>query len=253
YGGGLKINTADNAALGIRVVTGAESSGNPYLNPWRATNFDASTEYYFGDASMAYVGVFKLDVDSFVTGGKTKGSFPDQDGVIRREVDVSQPIQGKGASIEGLEVGTKLAFSDFSDGFLSNFGVDSNYTYSPSEQAAKDLSGDKLPFNDNSENQFNLIGWYQDEKLQVRVAYNYRSDRLVGQAAGAVAQFQKAIGYVDANVSYDVLDNVTVYLNGSNITGEIEEYYADFSTGDTQYLSQNEFEPRYTLGVRAKF
>jgi len=253
YGGGLKINTADNAALGIRVVTGAESSGNPYLNPWRATNLDASTEYYFGDASMAYLGVFKLDVDSFVTGGKTKGSFPDQDGVIRREVDVSQPIQGKGASIEGLEVGTKLAFSDFSDGFLSNFGVDSNYTYSPSEQAAKDLSGDKLPFNDNSENQFNLIGWYQDEKLQVRVAYNYRSDRLVGQAAGAVAQFQKAIGYVDANVSYDVLDNVTVYLNGSNVTGEIEEYYADFSTGATQYLSQNEFEPRYTLGVRAKF
>jgi len=253
YGGGLKINTADNADLGIRVVTGAESSGNPNLDPWRATNLDLASEYYFGDASMAYLGLFSIDIDSFVTNGKTRGSFPDQDGVIRREVDVSQPIQGKGGTIEGLEIGTKLAFSDFTDGFFGNFGVDTNYTYSPSEQEGKDLSGEPLPFNDNSENQFNLIGWYQDDKLQMRIAYNYRSDRLVGGATGGVLQYQDATAYVDANISYDILDDVTVYLNGSNITGEIETYYADFSNGDTQYLSQNEFEPRYTLGVRAKF
>ena len=253
YGGGLKINTADNAELGIRVVTGAESSGNPYLDPWRSTNYDLSTEYYFAEASMVYLGLFKLEIDSFVTSGKTRGSFPDQDGVIRREVDVSQPVQGKGGTIEGLEVGTKLAFSDYTDGFFGNFGVDTNYTYSPSEQEGTNLVGEKLPFNDNSENQFNLIGWYQGERLQMRIAYNYRDDRLVGMATGKVAHYQEATGYVDANISYDLFDNVTVYLNGSNITGEIEEYYADFGTGATQYLSQNEFEPRYTLGVRAKF
>lgn len=253
YGGGLKINTADNAALGIRVVTSADSSGNPGLNPWRATNLDASAEYYFGDASMAYVGLFKVDIDSFVTNGKTRGSFPDQDGVIRREVDVNQPIQGKGGTIEGMEVGVKYAFSEIADGFFGNFGVDANYTYSPSEQEGEDLSGNKLPFNDNSENQFNLIGWYQDDKLQARIAYNYRDDRLVGGATGGLLQYQKATAYVDANISYDILDNVTIYVNGSNITGEIEDYYVDFSNGDTQYLSQNEFEPRYTIGVRAKF
>ena len=44
-----------------------------------------------------------------------------------------------------------------------------------------------------------------------------------------------------------------VYLNGSNITGEIEDYYIDFGAGPTQYWQQNEFESRYTLGFRAKF
>jgi hypothetical protein len=55
------------------------------------------------------------------------------------------------------------------------------------------------------------------------------------------------------NVSYNVRDNVTVYFNGSNVSGEIENYYVKFADGKTQYFSQNEFEPRYTLGIRAKW
>src|SRR3546814_1706497 len=98
YGGGLQIFTADSqgptpenpnaAPLGVRQVTGASSSGNPYLNPWRSNNYDLAIEYYLGRASMFNVGLFKLDINSFVTTGTDKGSFPDQDGVIRREVPV---------------------------------------------------------------------------------------------------------------------------------------------------------------------
>src|SRR3546814_2402186 len=74
------------APLGVRQVTGASSSGNPYLNPWRSNNYDLAIEYYLGRASMFNVGLFKLDINSFVTTGTDKGSFPDQDGVIRHEV-----------------------------------------------------------------------------------------------------------------------------------------------------------------------
>ncbi|MNL69490.1 hypothetical protein D3C87_1943590 [compost metagenome] len=55
------------------------------------------------------------------------------------------------------------------------------------------------------------------------------------------------------NLSYDVRKNVVVYLNGSNVTGEIENYYVRFADGKTQYFSQNQFEPRWTLGIRAKW
>jgi outer membrane receptor protein involved in Fe transport len=131
--------------------------------------------------------------------------------------------------------------------------VDANTTYSPSKSNEKDLSGNELPFYDNSEKQFNLIGWYQADKLQARIAYNYRSKRYNGEATQGVRLFADATAYVDANISYDVLDDVTVYLNASNITGEMERYQLDFSKGDTQFASINEFEARYTLGVRAKF
>jgi hypothetical protein len=38
------------------------------------------------------------------------------------------------------------------------------------------------------------------------------------------------------NVSYNVRDNITVYFNGSNVTGEIENYYVKFADGKTQYF-----------------
>jgi len=58
---------------------------------------------------------------------------------------------------------------------------------------------------------------------------------------------------VDANITYDVNDMVTVYANGSNVFGEIEEYYFEFEPGQKQFHSRNQFEPRYMLGVRARF
>ncbi|MBI1682049.1 TonB-dependent receptor [Caulobacter hibisci] len=261
YGGGLKINTADCGASlpNVRCVTGAEASGNPDLDPWRSQNFDVAAEYYFGQASMLNITAFRLKIDSYVTGGTIKGSFPDQDGVIRREVDVSLPLQGDGGEVKGLEVGAKVAFSDVipDTPILRNFGVDTNYTFSPSEEARIDLSGEKLPFFDNSKHQFNFVGWYQDDKLQARVAYNFRTDRLAGTMGGGggrtIPVMQDATGYVDVNVSYQVRDNVTVYFNGSNVTGEIEDYYLKFAKGKEQYSSQNEFEPRYVIGVRAKW
>jgi len=261
YGGGLSIFTSDcGAALpNVRCVTGASASGNPNLDPWRSQNFDGAIEYYFGRASMLNISAFKLKIDSFVTGGTTTGRFPDQDGVIRRDVVVTLPLQGDGGEVEGLEVGGKLAMSDIlpDAGLLSNFGVDSNYTYSPSEESRLDLAGEKLPFFDNSKHQFNLVGWYQDEKLQARVAYNYRTERLSGTMGGGgnrvVPIFQDKTGYVDVNVSYNVRENITVYFNGSNVTGEIEDYYLQFAEGKTQYDHQNEFEPRYTIGLRARW
>ncbi len=261
YGGGLSIFTSDcGAALpNVRCVTGASSSGNPNLDPWRSQNFDGAIEYYFGRASMLNISAFKLKIDSFVTGGTTTGRFPDQDGVIRRDVVVSLPLQGDGGEVEGLEIGAKLAMSDIlpDAGLLSNFGLDSNYTYSPSEEKRLDLAGEKLPFFDNSKHQFNLVGWYQDDKLQARVAYNYRTERLSGTMNGGgnrvIPIFQDKTGYVDVNVSYNVRENVTVYFNGSNVTGEIEDYYLQFAKGKTQYDHQNEFEPRYTVGLRARW
>jgi TonB-dependent receptor len=257
YGGGLKINTADcGAALpNVRCVTSAEASGNPMLDPWRSQNFDGAVEFYFGRASMLNISAFKLKIDSFVTNGTTTGRFPDQDGVIRRTVNVTLPIQGDGGEVKGLELGAKLAVSDIiaDAGIFSNFGVDTNYTYSPSKESRTGLDGKKLTFQDNSKHQFNLVGWYQDDKLQARVAYNYRTDRLSEVMSNNIPIYQDSSGYVDVNVSYNLRDNVTLYVNGSNVTGEIEDYYAKFAAGKTQYIKQNEFEPRYTLGVRARW
>ena len=261
YGGGVSIATHDNQLLNRREVTSVSFGGNPDLPPWRSSNFDFSAEYYLGKASMVNLALFDLEIESFVTGGTAlsqPGDYQNSDGSPAGPVPVSLPIAGHGGQVSGLEVGGKFAFKDFlSSGLLSNFGVDANYTLSPSHGQAKGLDGERLPFIDNSKHQFNLIGWYQDKRLQVRVAYNYRSERfsqLNGLTAGSnVPIFAEPTNYVDVNATWNVNDRVSVYVNGSNVTGEVEKYYYHFGDASKQYAYQNEFEPRYTLGVRAKW
>ena len=258
YGEGLRLNNALDSVAGSPtegqfIVTGGSLAGNPNLDPWRSTNYDLSVEYYPGKASMISAAIFRVEIDSFTISETIDMEMPDADGVVRRSVPISTLAQGDGGTLEGFEVGTKIAFSDFidSDSLLVNFGIDSNFTYSPSEGSGTDIYGNQNMFNDNSERQFNFIGWYQGDRFEARIAYNYRSERLAGQGGwGALNLFQEDTAYVDVSASYDINDIFTVYAQGSNITGEYEDYYLQW---EDQYAFQNYYETRYIVGVRAKF
>ncbi len=270
YGSGLSIatndspgvipgdpTTADNAPIGVRQVTSAGSSGNPGLNPWRSDNYDAAIEYYVGRASLFNIGVFRLDIASFVTTQTVNdGQFPDGDGVIRRTVPFTRPIQGEGGTIEGVEVGARVAFSDFigDAALIRNFGFDANFTYAPSSQNEdlRQRDGESVPFFDNSKTQVNFALWYQDSNLQARVAYNRRSPRLAGQVQ-QIYIYQDTTNYFDANITYSFNDQFQIFGNASNFLGEIERYYYRFDDDNTQTSYFNEFEPRYSAGVRVKF
>ena len=235
------------------IVIGGNADGNPALNPWEATNYDLSLEYYLGGASALSVGWFYVDVESFIESGSIDLALPDQDGVVRRSVPVSTSVQGDGGVLKGVELAAKLAFADFVDNeLLAGFGIDANYTYSPSSSGNTSLNGDDLPFQDNSEDVFNLVGWYEAGPFQARLAYNFRSERVAGfnQTWGSGTLWQDSTAYVDASASYDITDNISVFLNASNITGEKETYYLEWKD---QFAWQNEYEARYTLGVRATF
>ncbi|WP_020210888.1 TonB-dependent receptor [Gilvimarinus chinensis] len=258
WGGGLSPSYAidsnpESETYNKFIVTTASSSGNPELDPWQATNYDISLEYYLGGASALSAGWFYIDVESFIESGSVTMALPDQDGVVRREVPVSTSVQGDGGVLKGIELAAKLAFADFVDNdLLAGFGVDANYTYSPSSSGNQGLNGDDLPFQDNSKDVINLVGWYEAGPFQARLAYNFRSERVVGfnQTWGEGTLWQDSTAYVDASASYDINDNISVFLNASNLTGEKETYYLEWKD---QFAWQNEYETRYTVGVRATF
>ncbi|WP_027330032.1 TonB-dependent receptor [Marinimicrobium agarilyticum] len=257
WGGGLSPSYAIDSEEGSPtegqfIVIGASADGNPDLEMWNATNFDLSAEYYLGSASALTAGWFYVEVDSFIESGTVEMALPDQDGVVRRTVDVSTSVQGDGGVLKGTELAAKLAFGDFTDGALRDFGTDINYTYSPSNSGNTGLNGETLPFQDNSEHVFNLVGWYEAGPWQARIAYNYRSKRVVAfnQTWGEGTLWQEPTAYVDASFSYDINDVASVFFNASNITNEQEEYYLEW---EDQFAWQNEYEARYTVGVRATF
>jgi TonB-dependent receptor len=197
--------------------------------------------------------LFHIDIKSFIARSSVDMALPDQDGVVRRTVPVGINVQGQGGSIDGAEVGVKHAFLEL-PGFWSHFGIDANYTYSPSDSGNKDLNGETVPFLDNSKVQANVALWYETDKFQARVALNRRSKRAAGLnqvwSTQGLTLYQSPTEYVDASVSYDINPMFTVYLQGLNLTDEYENYYFQW---EDQPAYQQQYERRFILGVRGHF
>ena len=259
WGGGLNPTYAidTSGSTPIFRVTGGSSSGNPLLDPWRATNFDLSAEYYLGRASLISVAGFYIKVDSFVQSGAViRTDLPDNDGVVRgRAVSISTPLQGDSGTLKGIEAQWQQSFTDlsFMPRFLSNFGFNLNVTFSPSNTGTQDLAGNNVPFQDNSRIQTNAVGFYQDSHFQARIAWNYRSKRAASQNFGGVTGlelYQQPTSYVDASLSYDFNPHLTIYAQGSNLTKEYERYYLVYPD---EKAYNNLYERRLTFGARMKF
>lgn len=258
WGGGLNVGYAIDTTVNPPIfrAQSAQQRGNPNLDPWRSSNFEASLEYYTGRSSMLAAGAFYIKVDSFIVNTTIlRSDIPDNDGVVRNTaLPVSTITQGAGGTLKGLEFSARQALTDYGvNGFLGGFGIDANYTLSLGDAGGVDLAGNKQPFQDNSKHQVNAALWYEAGPFSLRVAYNYRSKRLQSQNWSGIkglSVYQRATNYFDASISYDVTDNFTLYGQASNFTGEKERYYL---TWEDQVGWDNIYERRFVAGVRAKF
>jgi TonB-dependent receptor len=231
WGGGLQLNysLSETPTGPIFRVADGTSSGNPDLNPWRSRNFGASLEYYINPTSMLSLALFRINVDSFIKNGSvTNCTLPDEDGVVRNHcIVITEPVQGTGNSIKGAEFDYRQGFT-FLPGILSKTGMEVNATYAPSKSGERDLAGKEIPFQDNSTKSGNFILWYQDDRFQARVAYNYRSRRAVMDSVGGITgleMYEAPQKYVDASISYKLSKYAEIFLDGTNLTNEYQRYY----------------------------
>lgn len=254
WGGGKTVGKAINGDCDcLRVVSGS-LSGNPNLAPWRSKNLSLSTEWYSGEASMAFLALYKIDIESFTTAGTVWIDEPDTDGVHRGPWPFSTQLQGEGGYVQGIEIGMKTVFSDYTDvRVLKNFGLDVNYTYSDSGYDANDSVFGDLPFPGNSKDTYNLVVWYEQDAFSTRLAWNSRSPRLIttgSEDVGGQSLYQDTYSQLDFSATYHATDRVDLYLYGANITEEVQQTYLQFPG---QKVFRNEYESRWTLGVRADF
>ena len=256
WGGGLQLNYSllETTQGPIYSVATGSSTGNPNLNPWRSTNFGASFEYYINPTSMVNLELYRINVQSFIKNGSVNYcNLPDEDGVVRPHcVAITQPIQGSGSSIQGVEFDYRQGFT-FLPGFLSNTGMELNFTYAPSKTGQTDLAGNEIPFQDNSTESGNFILWYQNKRFQARVAYNYRSKRAFQEDVGGITgmeEYEAPQRYLDASVAYKVSKYAELFVNGTNLTNEYQRFYLVWSDQPGHSLFS---ERMYTFGVRGQW
>jgi TonB-dependent receptor len=220
------------------------NGGNPYLKPLRADQFDMSLEWYRSQTSVAYVAGFYKSVDGFIQNLSRTQSIEGHDFLI------TSPQNGANGQVKGYEVGYQTFF-DFLPAPFDGFGAQANYTYVDSS-APSPIPGQSVPLENLSKNSYNLVALYDSGSLSARLAYNWR-DKYVSTTSGDAANrplIVKAMGQLDASISYDLSSAVTIGLDAQNLTrNELKDYYG------TPLLpkSVNAFDRTFELSIRASF
>jgi len=237
------ITIASQAASNLDTGTG--SRGNPQLDPEIADQFDLSYEWYFADQSMLSFTYFNKNIQNSVFNTiVTEAVF---DPKLGQSVDVAytQPINGRGAEVQGLEIGYQQTFG--------NYGVIANYTFtdaeSKDERDAVNNPGSGL-VKDVSEHLMNLSGYYENEFMSARLSYNYRSEYYNGINYFGSEYYTEAAGQFDASASFTVAEGVDVILEAVNLTDEsVEQYHIEEGNPTNTYKNGR----RLVVGVNMNF
>jgi iron complex outermembrane recepter protein len=237
---------------------GGSDNGNPDMKPWRATVYNSSAEWYFSENAILGMGVFLIDVQTAVASYQAQRNFADADGINRgRSVNVWTTGNVDASDLMGFELGYKQPFTFFENAFLKSLGIEFNYTYSDSESPDIDVEGNALPLPSNSKHQSNTILWYDKDGLNMRIAYNWRSEEYVGRVGlntnGVplnLGNWNESVGYLDAQINYWVNEHLSFSLSGTNLTSQDRKSYAQF---ENQFQSLWVQERRYTIGMSLSF
>lgn len=277
----------------LRFIGGTASRGNPDLKPFESTNFDLSVEWYYGEGSYVSAGYYRKNVDNFIGQSSfTETTFDlahpahgpryeeavaavgtddaaavlaymqEQYGTVvgsaaegdaSAEFTVIAPVNEKNATIDGFEFAVQHMFGD------SGFGGIVNFTTVDGDIAYDNFNTNKCDGCDNQfallglSDSFNIVGFYDKNGLQARIAYNWRDDFLNSTFDGAGERnpvYTEAYGQLDANVSYEIRDDLSVFVEGINLTDETQRLYGRH---DNMMIGAIQSGARYNLGVRYSF
>lgn len=272
----------DNAYLRNFLNIGIDSSsgnltgqtGNPFLLPATAWQFDASLEWYFAPVGSLTLNGFYKTIENFFYQQVTNRTITNN--------GISQPISVRGPAnfdgtgkIKGFEIAYQQTY-DFLPGLLNGLGVQANYTYIDSSGLPNSfLNGGglannstippgSLPLEQLSKHNVNATVFYEKGPLSMRAAYNWRS-RFLLTAADVIfpyySIFNEPTGQLDASIFVNVggllglPGDVRVGVQGVNLLNEVTRTTQAF-TGDPDLLAPRSYfmnDRRFSFILRGNF
>ncbi|QCQ98675.1 TonB-dependent receptor [Brevundimonas sp. SGAir0440] len=242
----------------VSPTTRTVSYGNPLLDPFRATNYDFSVEWYFQTEGLLAAAVFYKDIDSFIT-SETVGIPYNQLGLPNELLQgaasptdifqVTRRLNGEGGALKGIEIQYQQPFT-FLPGLWSNFGFTGNVTWVDSEVSYGSAGKNRLT--GQSKNTANATLYYEDGPFQARVSIAHRSQYLLS-FPGANGNSEEGVNdttNVDASMSYEFTPNLTFSLEGINLTDAYTDRYVDVTNRVSDYRHTGR---EIAVGLRWKY
>lgn len=224
-------------ALNVPNPTG--SAGNPLLKPTLANQYDLSYEWYLDDASIVSAAYFFKDISSYIdTEVFVEQRLREEDNTWV-DVAFNKPTNGKGGTVSGIELAATHSFDN-------GVGLTANYTYTDAENDDPEAYTPGV-----SRNMYNLSAFFENDLLSARVMYNFRTDWYKGKHNNGNDLFNDDFGQVDATISFNLMEGLSVNFEALNLTDEEVTEYAD--DNQSRLMSIYENGRRFTAGIRYTF
>jgi TonB-dependent receptor len=254
------------------------------IKPYTSDSYDMSLEWYNRPGGLISVAAYRKEIKGYIgpitdqsvlcpasgkidgidvdlgtltvdtSGGTPKcissNKFVGAGGTLKNaQVNISGKTNQSPMTVTGFEFNIQQNF-DFLPGFWKNFGGAFNYSYTKID--GKDTAGNKITLPSVSENNLNVIGYYESDKFGVRLVYNWRDkyDLAAGNSFVGDARTVKARSQLDASASYNVTDDLTVSVDAFNLTDATRSEYEN----DPMLPRRIDYDGRtYQVTLRAKF
>ena len=225
-GAGFGTPTCD--AQGCR-VTGP----NPDIKPLTSDNLDASWAWYFARRSMVGVDLFYSRIQGYAKTGTSGGATVDlwDPAAQAMKTYAVQTSQQQGAHIAGLELSYEQPIG------TTGFGITSNVS------RAHTKVDDGRPMVGASEWAANLGGYFENDKVSLRLVANYRSEYVNSSTAPAPTANSQGLYSVNGvlmptaptmaapvttlafNASWNITRNLLLAFDATNLTNVKRAYY----------------------------
>ncbi|MDF2179026.1 TonB-dependent receptor [Aliiglaciecola sp. CAU 1673] len=239
------------------------TKGSPYLDPFRATQFDLSYEHYFEEEGAVTVALFWKDIESLVEKqffgpDQTGQAFFDNLGIDIPEGQVAGAFEtfvnnDKGGYIRGIELAGTKTFTNL-PGVFAGLGLSASYSYTESETeiSGGNLFGTNQPLPGLSENVWSTTVFWDIGNFSTHVNVRYRDEFVLnlpipGSSTPVLSQEYTT---VDAQASYAFENGFDIVFSVHNLTDEanVVEYNQPGQLGE-----YTEFGRQFYLGLNYKY
>jgi TonB-dependent receptor len=261
--------SALNPSIIVNTVSGTGSVGNPDLKPQTADSFDLSLERYFNSTNYVALGVFDKEIKGFVSGivdCEAVPTAPAYGGAIANgcpsgQYQVTKSVNAEKGYARGFELSGQYFFGK-QFGWLKDFGLSGSYTWVDTRNpinigtpAAPRIVDSQQPF--VSKNSASVAGLYENQAISARVVYTWRDEQvLFGASPNPIdGRYIGAYGILDASFNYELANNLTLSLTGSNLTNKaLNRFVGEPGAYATGIERQHYVNGRsYSIGLRYKF
>ncbi|HIE1099606.1 MULTISPECIES: TonB-dependent receptor [Stenotrophomonas] len=251
YPGGLSYYS-DEYSNDRRVAGGAVNPGwygsgsNKELEPFKATQYDLSLEWYFKPGAVAGIGVFRKDVKNF-----TVPVVRDQQMNVGGQSVTVQKYETQANGRDGVSQGVEI-YGQYTLDF--GLGFQANYTYNDTNLASVEINGEQIgssPLVGSAKNQANFTMFYENEKFLARASYNRRGV-VVGGLNNGFSSYSEPYDQLDLNAAYNIREDLALTASVLNVTKSEQRVHLGNDT-KARLLSNTYSGRQYYVGLTWKF